>query len=154
VATDYFLQIAGIPGESVDAKHKDWIDVLSWSWGEAHPAAPASGSGAGAGKVHFGEMSFSTFVSKASPALFLACASGQHVKEAKLVGRKAGKGQQEFITWTFSDVLVSAYNTGSSGGEDAPIDSVSLDATRVQVTYSAVTPPVSAGWDVKKNTKV
>ena len=45
-------------------------------------------------------------ISKASPALFVACASGQHIKEAKLVGRKAGKGQQEYLTWTFSDLLV------------------------------------------------
>jgi type VI secretion system secreted protein Hcp len=156
MATDYFLQISGIPGESVDSKHKDWIDVLSWSWGETHPAGPPSGSGAGAGKVTFQDFAFATRVSKASPALFLACASGQHFKEAKLVGRRAAsKGQQqEFLTWTFSDVLVSSYQTGAGGGEDVPVDTVSLNAGRVQVTYSAVTPPVSAGWDSKKNAKV
>ena len=43
MAADYFLQITGIPGESKEAKHKDWIDVLSWSFGESNPATPAVG---------------------------------------------------------------------------------------------------------------
>ena len=38
-AFDYFLKLDGIPGESVDAKHKGEIDVLSWSWGESQPIA-------------------------------------------------------------------------------------------------------------------
>ena len=51
-AFDYFLRLDGIPGESVDAKHKGEIDVLSWSWGEiAADAGAAPGGGAGAGKV-------------------------------------------------------------------------------------------------------
>jgi type VI secretion system secreted protein Hcp len=33
-------------------------------------------------------------VDNASPLLMKACATGQHVKEATLVSRKAGKGQQ------------------------------------------------------------
>lgn len=28
---DYFLKIDGIEGESTDAKHKNEIDVVSWS---------------------------------------------------------------------------------------------------------------------------
>lgn len=31
---DYFLKIDGIDGESTDNKHKNEIDVLSWSWGK------------------------------------------------------------------------------------------------------------------------
>ena len=34
--TDYFIKFDGIKGESTDAKHKDEIDVESWSWGETH----------------------------------------------------------------------------------------------------------------------
>jgi len=36
---DYFLRLDGIPGESVDDKHKGEIDVLSWSWGESQEIA-------------------------------------------------------------------------------------------------------------------
>ena len=30
---DIFIQINGIPGESTDDKHKDWIEVQSYSHG-------------------------------------------------------------------------------------------------------------------------
>ncbi|MGD0573214.1 MAG: type VI secretion system tube protein Hcp [Sedimentisphaerales bacterium] len=28
-----FLNINNIPGQTTDKNHKDWIEVLSWSWG-------------------------------------------------------------------------------------------------------------------------
>ena len=158
-AVDYFLKIDGIEGDSTDAKHAGWIDVDSWSWGETQPVQPAGGSGGGAGKVHFQDFVFTSRVSKASPKLFLACASGQHLKEARLVGRKAGKDQQEFLTWTFSDVLVAGYQTG--GTEQAlPADQVSLNFSKVTVSYKAqkadgsLDAAVTAGWDIKTNKKV
>ena len=60
------------------------------------------------------DIHFMTRMSKASPKLFLACANGQHMKEAKLVGVQAGAMQQEFLTLTFTDVLVSSYQTSGS----------------------------------------
>jgi type VI secretion system secreted protein Hcp len=159
-AIDYFLHIDGVEGESTDAKHKAWIDVDSWSWGETQTAAAHPGGGGGAGKVAIQDFHFVTRVSKASPKLFLACAAGQHFKEAKLVGRKAGKGQQEFLTWTFSDVLVSSYQTGGSEAGDLPTDQASLNFSKVKVEYRAqkadgsLEAPVTAGWDVKANSKL
>ena len=160
MALDYFLQITGIEGESADAKHKGWLDVESWSWGETQTVHPPAGAGAGAGKVSMQDFHFVSRTSKASPALFLACASGQHFKEAKLVGRKAGKGQQEFLTWTFSDVLVSSYQTGGSEAGEFPMDQASLNFSKIKIEYRAqkadgsLDAPITAGWDAKSNTKV
>jgi type VI secretion system secreted protein Hcp len=159
MAADYFLQITGIAGESTDAKHKGWLDVESWTWGETNPVTAPAGSGAGAGKVQLQDFHFTTGVSKASPALFLACASGQHMKEAKLAAVKAGAMQQEFLTWTFSDVLVTGYQTGGAAG-DLVTDSVSLAFSTVKVEYKAqkadgsLDAAVTAGWDAKANKKV
>jgi type VI secretion system secreted protein Hcp len=157
MAIDYFLRIDGVSGESLDAKHKGEIDVESWSWGEAHPAAPGAGSGAGTGKVQIQDLNFTTRVSKASPSLILACASGKHFKSAVLTARKAGKGQQEFLTFSLSDVLVSSYQTGGAEGEVVPGDSVSLNFSKIQVEYKQQNPDgslgtsIKAGWDVKQN---
>jgi type VI secretion system secreted protein Hcp len=158
-AVDYFLKIDGIEGESTDAKHAGWLDVDSWSWGESQPQQPPTGGGGGAGKVRFQEFQFTTRVSKASPKLFLACAGGQHIKEAQLVGRKAGKAQQDFLTWTLSDVLVAAYQTGGTE-QELPLDSVSLNFSKISVAYKAqkadgsLDTAVTAGWDSKTNKKV
>jgi type VI secretion system secreted protein Hcp len=158
MAADYFLQISNIAGESTDSKHKGWIDVESWTWGETNTGSMAVGGGGGAGKVQMQDFHFVTRVSKASPALFLACANGQHLKEAKLAGVKAGAMQTEFLTWTFTDVLVRGYQTGASAGE-LVTDQVSLAFAKVKVEYKAqkadgsLDTAVSAGWDLKTNTK-
>jgi type VI secretion system secreted protein Hcp len=159
VAADYFLQITGIAGESTDAKHKGWIDVESWTWGETNPGPVGAGGGAGAGKVQMQDFTFTTRVSKASPALFLACAAGQHMKEARLAAVKTGAMQQEFLTWTFSDVLVSGYQTGAASGELVS-DQVSLTFSKIRVEYKAqkadgsLDAAVTAGWNAKTNKKL
>ena len=156
---DYYLQITGIAGESKEAKHKDWIDVLSWSFGASNPGQVTAGGGAGAGKVQMSDFNFMATTSKASPKLFLACANGQHMKEAKLSAVKAGAMQQEYLSWTFSDVLISAYQTSGSGG-DVSMDSVSLAFSKVKLEYRAqkadgsLDAPIVAAWDVAANKKL
>lgn len=78
MAVDYFLKIDGIEGESRDAKHKSEIELGSFSWGETAATAPGGGGGGGAGKVSMQDFVATMRTSKASPALLLACASGQH----------------------------------------------------------------------------
>lgn len=158
MAVDYFLKIDGIPGESADSKHKGEIDVQSWSWGEAQSGTMAYGGGGGAGKVSMQDFSFVMRVNKASPKLLLACATGEHVKSALLTCRKAGKEQQEFMTYKFTDILVSSYQTGgASMGDDVPHDSVSLNFSKIEYEYKeqnadgTLKGPVKAGYDLKAN---
>ena len=53
MAVRHFLKIGDIKGESNDAKHKDEIEVLSWSWGVTRPGTMAHGGGGGEGKASF-----------------------------------------------------------------------------------------------------
>ena len=153
-AVDYFLKIDGIEGESLDSKHKGEIQLESFSWGEAN-----QGGGRGGGKVQMQDLSFVMKINKASPQLLLACASGKHLKQAVLTARKAGKTQQEFLVYKFTDVIVSSYQTG--GSDDVlPIDQISFNFSRIDVEYRAakadgsLAAPVKAGWDLKTNKPV
>jgi type VI secretion system secreted protein Hcp len=163
MASDIFAKIGDIKGESVDDKHKDEIDVLSFSWGVTNAGSMAFGSGGGVGKAQFSDFSFTTTTSKASPSLFLACASGQHIKDATITVRRAGDGrgsQQDYLVIKMNDVLVSSYNTGGSSGGDRPTESVSMAFAKVELSYSPQKPdgtldaPITAGWDLKANKKV
>jgi type VI secretion system secreted protein Hcp len=158
LAVDYFLKIDGIPGESSDSKHKGEIDVEAWSWGAVHPVRPAGGSGSGAGKADFQDLSFTARFSKASPNLMLACASGKHLKSAVLSARRQDKSQAEFLSFSLSDVLVSSYQTGGAeGGDVVPVDSVSLNFSKIQIEYKEQKPDGSlggsttVGWDSKQS---
>jgi type VI secretion system secreted protein Hcp len=157
-AVDYFLKIDGIQGESTDAKHKNEIELESFSWGATN--APAHG-GAGklAGRVAMQDFHFTMLINKASPKLFLACASGEHIKHATLVARRAGKHQQEYLVYKFTDVLVSSYQTGASG-DFLPTDQISLNFGRIEFEYrpqqagGGLGSGVKAGWDVRQNKAV
>ena len=39
----YFLKLDGIPGESTDAKHKDEIELVAFSWGVAEVGSNVAG---------------------------------------------------------------------------------------------------------------
>jgi len=157
---DYFLKIDGIQGESADAKHKDEIDLLSWSWGEQNSGSHAGGGGGGAGKVVMNDFHFTMKVNKASPKLLLSCANGAHIKDALLTCRKAGKEQQEYIKIKFSDLLISSFQTGGSGGDVIPVDQISLNFSKIEYEYYPQTEKgtlgtkIPVGWDLKKNTAV
>jgi len=133
MAADIFAKIGDIKGESIDAKHKDEVEVLSWSWGISNPVAGAAGSGAGTGKASFHDFVITHAVDKASPLLLRACATGEHIKEATITVRKAGKGQQEYLIVKMSDVIISGV---SQGGADASTsETVSLGSAKVEYQY-------------------
>lgn len=133
---DAFLKIQGIEGESKDAKHENEIDVLSFSWGESQSGSFAYGGGGGAGKVTMQDFAFTMKMNKATPKLFLACATGEHIPEALLTVRKAGKEQQEYLKVKFSDLLVASYTpTGSAYGDEVPTESIALNFAKVEIEY-------------------
>ncbi len=155
MAEKWFLKIDGIEGDSTDVTHAGQIDVLSWSWGVANAGSSGSGSGGGAGRATFQDFQFVARISKASPKLFLSCATGTHHKAATLSGSQAaGKSAGDFLTYKLTDVQVTSVHHGDSGA-DAPIEQFSLDYGRFEISFTAPgEPPVTAGIDLKTGKKV
>ena len=89
MAVSIFAKIGTIKGESRDAKHKDEVEILSWSWGVTNSGTIGRGSGGGTGKATFSDFSFTHHIDKASPILMKACATGEHIKDATITVRKA-----------------------------------------------------------------
>ena len=140
MASDFLLKIDGVPGESNQDKHKGEIEVGSFSWGAAQQGSMSAGGGGGAGKASMHDLSFSAPVSKASPVLFQKCATGEHIKKALLTVRKAGKNQQEYYKITLTDLLISSYQSGGADGGGPPMDSFSLNYTKIEFSYAAQKP--------------
>jgi type VI secretion system secreted protein Hcp len=163
---DYFLKLDGIDGESQDQKHKNEIDVMSFSWGEKQTGTAYQGGGMGSGKVQMNDFTFTMTVNKASPKLLLNCANGAAIKTAILTCRKAGKDQQEYYKITMTDLLVSSYvtaggyQTGAIAGEvelPVPTDNISLNYSTISFSYSpqkadgTLDGAITAGWNLKAN---
>jgi type VI secretion system secreted protein Hcp len=152
----YYLKIDGIPGESTAAKHKDEIELLSWSWGEQQ-AGSAAGSGGGAGKVDFSSLHAVAYTSIASPKLFLACANGQHIPDVTLAVTQKKKGKrQDYLIIKLEDVQIVSYQMSAIEGS-RPTDEFDLNFGKIEVEYSRIKAdgsleaPETAGWDVKTN---
>ncbi len=161
MAHDFYLKIKGIDGESKADGHKGEIDLLSWSWGETQTGTGDAGGGHTGGRVVMQDFHFVMSNCKASPKLMLACATGEHIGDAVLTCRKAGGTQQAFLKIKFTDLIVSSYQTGGSGGQSAlPTDQISLNFAKIEVEYleqnekGAVGAPVKAGYDLKNRKKV
>ena len=134
MAADIFAKIGDIKGESVDNKHKDEVEVLSWSWGVSQSGSN-QGSGGGAGKANFNDFNFTHRVDKASPILLKACATGEHIKEATITVRKAGKGQQEFLIIKMNDVLITSVNPSGAAEAATMAESVAMQFAKVDLEY-------------------
>lgn len=162
-ASDYFLCIDGIKGESHDAamQSKGCIDIESFSWGVSQGGTFGFGGGGGAGRALAQDFHFVMKVNKASPDLMLACASGKHFPGATLILRKAGGKQEVYATFKLTDLLVSSFQTGgTTGSELLPIDQISLNFSRIEWEYRMQKPdgtpdaPVKGGYDFKANKKL
>ena len=134
MASDIFAKIGDIKGESTDAKHKDEIEVLSFSWGVTNGATIGPGSGAGAGKATFQDLSIVHPLDKASPKLLEACATGTHLKEATITHRKAGKGQQEFLIVKMNDIIITGVTNNGTSAQPAS-ETVTLAFAKVDFEY-------------------
>ena len=134
MASDIFAKIGDIKGESLDDKHKDEIEVLSFSWGVANAGVVSSGGGAGAGKATFQDISIVHHIDKSSPLLLKACATGTHIKDAIITSRKAGKGQHEYLTVKMTDVIITGVTHGGASGQPFS-ESVSLAFAKVDLEY-------------------
>lgn len=156
MASDIFAKIGDIKGESLDSKHKDEVEVLSFSWGVTNDGAIRGGSGGGEGKASFHDLSFVHNIDKASPVLMQACASGVHMKEATITHRKAGKGQHEFLIVKMNDVIITSVTHVDSGDSGRP-ENVSLAFAKVDLEYRPQKADGSLGagihfkYDIKGN---
>lgn len=159
LAVDAFLKIDNVPGESTDDKHKDWINVISWSFGDSQTVTAHAGGAAGATAVKMQDFKFTMRTNKASPKLFLTCANGQHLRDVKLEVCKSGEFKQKFLEIKLSDVIVSSFvSLGSSGGADVyPMEEIMLNFGKIEITYTLTDKtgkPIGetkSNWDVKAN---
>ena len=157
MASDIFAKIGDIKGESLDDKHKGEIEVLSWSWGVTQSGTMAHGGGGGEGKANFNDFNFTHHIDKASPVLLKACATGEHIKEATITVRKAGKGQQEFLIIKMNDILITGVAPSGAGDGAATAEHVALQFAKVDLEYKPQKQdgPLDAGvhfkYDIKGN---
>jgi type VI secretion system secreted protein Hcp len=137
MAFDAFLKLGDIKGESQVKGFEDQIQIESFHWGVANSGG-STGGGGGAGVATRQDFVFTADSSKASPELFIASVTGEHIKEGLLTLRQAGAQQAAVSTIKLTDVTVAAYDQAGSSDGDQPMDEFALRYSKLEFSYDGV----------------
>jgi type VI secretion system secreted protein Hcp len=154
-----FIKIDGIPGESTDDQHKEWIEPTGFSFSVSQPTG---GSRRDAGTVAGDTATFSDFqfvkrVDKASPKLFLECAKGNPKLRVTLqVHRATGKRDLYYEVLMENAMITNVSPSGSDSDKELPMESVSLSWGQMKIKYvhfdkDTKKGEIKAGWDAEKD---
>jgi len=136
MAGDCFLKIDGIPGESTDEKHKEWIEILSFSHGVAQMASGDRSTGGAASGERCDHQDFSIVKSldKASPTLDLRCCEGKHIDKVTLELCRATGKKEKYMEYKMEKVLITSVSIGGGGG-GLPTESVTFNYGKLTWNY-------------------
>lgn len=168
MAFDAYIQIDGIPGEALDEKHKDWVEVLGFQYGavQATSATASSSGGASSERVALSDFTIRKPVDKASAKLFEACCKGTHISKVKLNVNRAGGDKVTYLVIDLEEVVVSSVNFIAGGAQaaddkevsDLPTEEIKFNFARIKTTYTQQNRTdgqgggnVVGGWDRTAN---
>lgn len=159
--TDMFLWVDGIPGESTDDKHRDYIDVAAYHYGvsrpgqqfpvDVRPPTPVA---------NHADLTVVKQIDRASPKLFLACCSGQHFKQVRFDVFRPGGAPTRIIGYTMTDVIITSVKPVGSSIGDTPylMEEISFNYAQIEVRYTPIKPDgtpnadIVVRWDRQTNT--
>jgi len=174
MAFDAFLKIDGIPGESTDSRHSDWIEVLQFDHMMEQPASVTASStgGATAERVNHGTFDIVHLLDKASPKIYDACCTGKHINKVTLELCRSGGDKVKYMEVILEQVLVSKVvamgacneegqiqdRANAALGKGFPSERVSFSYGKIKWVYTQQKRTdglgggnVNSGWDLTAN---
>lgn len=137
MATDYYLQLDGIKGESTDSKHNAWIECTSVNWSITQPRSATASTGGG----HTAERAELSEITVSKLEMLRADGAGEPIK---------------YFEVELENVLI-AHIAPSFGGGDFPGESLGLKFSKVRWKYTqqkiggGSNGNTAGGWDLATN---
>jgi len=160
MAFDAYIYIDNIPGEALDEKHNQWIEILGYDFGisQSTSATASSAGGATSGRTSVTNFTFTKSLDSASCKLMEASCTGQHLKEVKLALCRAGGDKLKYYEIILEEVIIAEYSQGVDTG--IPLEVVQLNYGRIKTTYTQQSRVdgsgggnIAGGWDRISNKK-
>jgi len=146
-AVRMFVLISGIPGESQDLRHKDWIEGMGYGEGIL---VPVSSSGGGViGRPEVAPIKIMKFLDRASPKLRDYLVDGRVIKSVRIEFWTDGEVSNIISRIElFEARIVEVSTTLANGSPDRPQELVAFDFPRIRWTYWWYKPDGSVGGTV------
>ena len=162
MAFDVFAKFDGIPGESTDNAHQDWIEIVAFDHRIHQPASATASSagGASAERCEHADFVVTKLLDKASPKLYEACCTGQHVGELLIECCRAGGDKLKYMEIKLEEVIITDVQPSahSQGDSSFPTEKIACNYGKIQWTYTQQKRTdgsgggnVVAGWDCTAN---
>jgi len=133
---DVYMMFGGVLGEATESGHKDWIEILSFSWG-LHKTGTVSQSE---------EWKVLKALDKSTPKLYDALDKGTDTATVLIELVDQGTGRV-FLRYTMSNVIISSISVGPGILKEwdvsspkllscsRPIEQISLNFQKITMTY-------------------
>ncbi len=134
-----YAKYDGVDGESKDANHDKWIDVLSLDWGAHRPGAGSTGQSRRRGAAVVEDLVIAIEYEKASPKLLEKCLRGEVLPKLEIeLTATYGGARATYLKYELKNVLVSSYQINASGNDDdgPPTVVISNNFEEIKVTYT------------------
>ena len=150
-----YIKIGDIKGESTDAEHREWSELLSMNFSIVRDLEAGSGRVTPPVAVTF---DCAKEIDKSSPLLVEAMTKGTTIPTLIIhFTRPTGEGDETYLKYELKNVLISSYSmNGSAAGDQRPMESFSLNYEEIKVTYTEFDGGAPAGdveytWDLAAN---
>ncbi len=133
-----YIKFEGVDGESQDAEHKSWSDLVDFSHSISRPSAE-SGSTRTSGAV-FHDFTISKELDKSSIKLQESASTGKFFPKVDIhITANTGEGRITYYTYELTNVMVTSYSISGSGtSEQVPMEQISLNFDAIKVTYTEI----------------
>lgn len=138
MASDAYLKIDGIAGESEDERHRNWIEVHDVLYAVHQPRAKALSTAGGhtTGRADLYPITFAKLADLASPVLLQTCAAGKTLAKACFEFMRAdGDGKPiPYFRIELENLLIASI-TPDSGESGIIVERVQLGYAKIKWHY-------------------
>lgn len=129
-ATDLYLAIDGVKGDSRVKGYEGQIPVLAWSWGLSY-----SGTAQSPGNVNVQDLSWTQYLDGSFVPLFDLLATSDKIGTATLSAVRTGAGSYNYFQAVFTTAVLTSMSTGGSGGEDQFTANFTMNFSEITLRY-------------------
>lgn len=133
-----FVKFDGIDGESKDANHLGWSDLLAITEAISKPSSAAAGSTRQRAAAVFEDIVLVKEIDKTSVKLREGLAKGKVYPKVEIELTKTfGGARTTYFKYEMTNVLVTSFSMNVSGSDgDVPVEQVSLNFEEIKWTYT------------------
>lgn len=172
IYVDFHSKGGDIKGDSRDTKHKDTVEVYSWSHVVRQPKSATSSTSGGhtAERCEHGEMVFTKDIDGSTPKLLQASSAGTIINDVTIYFYRAHGGKNtvgspvstqtrhQYMKIELKNVIVASV-APSVSGEGIPAETFTLKYSAVRWTYDELNIAgdksgkvnITGAWDLAKN---